>query len=84
MEKLALDHLATAAEIARAMPVLYGTEITVTRIRKWAQRGHLKALDTSRSGHPMYRLGDVRDLAQRMDLTWTGNRCHARPQADHE
>lgn len=62
------DQLATAPEIARALPTL-GQPVSVDRIRVWAHRGELSKkpahpLDPRR--RPRYRIGDVLDLITRM------------------
>lgn len=55
------DMLLPAGELARAIDGL-GVDVTPELIRKWAERGRLTAHGTTRSGRPVYRVGDVRDL----------------------
>lgn len=57
------DVLGTATEIARAVTTLAGETITRDRIWKWHSRGRLQARGSSAEGHPLYRVGDVLDLA---------------------
>jgi len=56
------DVLGTATEIARAVTNL-GRPVTAERIRKWAHRGCLLARGRDARGRPVYRVGDVLDLA---------------------
>lgn len=56
------DHLATATEIARALTSL-AMPVTSERIRQWKHRDRLQArAHDHRTGHPLYRIGDVIDL----------------------
>lgn len=61
------EHLATAAEIAAGIGELYGETINRKRINQWRSRGRLTehgfTLDDRRD--PLFRIGDVLDLAQR-------------------
>jgi hypothetical protein len=72
------DHLATATEIAQAVPSLYGQRIPVDTIRTWIARGqllprawlHAGRVHTHRQSdrdRPLCRIGDVIDLARRRD-----------------
>lgn len=79
-----LDQLGTAAEIARALPALYGVTVNVTRVRKWASRGRIEVREHSPTGRPRYRIGDVFELLQRASLTASDNACHAGVQVDQE
>ncbi|MGI5153614.1 hypothetical protein [Microbispora sp. CA-102843] len=54
--------LGTATEIARAVTNL-GRPVTPERIRQWAHRGCLLARGRDARGRPLYRVGDVLDLA---------------------
>jgi hypothetical protein len=74
----AYDHLATATEIAQAVPSLYGRRIPVDTIRTWIARGqllprawlHAGRVHTHRQSdrdRPLCRIGDVIDLARRRD-----------------
>lgn len=60
------DTALTAGQIAVALPVLLGVEVTKARVQKWAQRGQLTAVGANLQGWPLYRVGDIRDLIQRM------------------
>lgn len=72
------DMLATATEIAQALPSLYGRRIPVDTIRSWINRGrliprawlHRGAVYTQRQAdhdRPLCRIGDVIDLARLRD-----------------
>lgn len=76
--KAAYDHIATATEIAQAVPSLYGQRIPVDTIRAWIGRGrllprawlHRGLVYTHRQAdhdRPLCRIGDVIDLASRRD-----------------
>jgi hypothetical protein len=69
LEVDALEHMATAAEIARAMPVLFGIELNVARVRQWGSRGRIPVCGHAANGRPLYRIGDVCDLLKRLSLT---------------
>ena len=56
------DHLVTAADAAGALSA-WGQRITADLIRLWAHRGRILAHGTNRRGRPVYRFGDIRDLA---------------------
>lgn len=56
------DRLANAALIARAVTVL-GRPVDDAKIRQWAARGRIVAKSTDHKGRPLYRVGDVLDLA---------------------
>ncbi|MCI2424112.1 hypothetical protein MOQ72_42625 [Saccharopolyspora sp. K220] len=60
---LARDQLATAAEIARALPGLLGRELSANTVRTWAPTGRLAKRAPDAQGRPRYRVGDVIDLA---------------------
>lgn len=55
------DQLATATEVARALTTL-DMPITSDRVRQWRHRERLVARGHNRTGHPLYRVGDVVDL----------------------
>ncbi|GGM65083.1 hypothetical protein GCM10012275_39540 [Longimycelium tulufanense] len=55
--------LATAAEIARALPRLLGRELSPNTVRTWARNGRLAKRGTDSQGRPRYRVGEVIDLA---------------------
>lgn len=59
----AQDRLETAAVCARAVTV-WGEPVRADRIRKWKQRGRITVRGHDTSGAPLYRLGDVIDLAR--------------------
>jgi hypothetical protein len=61
------DVLAGAALISRALTRL-GSEVRVERVRQWASRGQLAAHGVDANGRPLYRVGDVIDLLERMTL----------------
>jgi hypothetical protein len=70
------DQLAHAELIGRAAPAL-GIDITPSMIRNYADRGRIVAKSTDLQGRPLYRVGDViqvaRDvLARRAE--WAANR----------
>lgn len=69
LERGAREHVATAAEIARAVPVLYGVEVNVERVRQWGRRGRLAVRGHAANGRALYRIGDVCDLIERLSLT---------------
>ncbi|MEU5847454.1 hypothetical protein [Saccharopolyspora shandongensis] len=59
----ARDHLATATEIARALPGLLGRELSANTVRTWAYTGRLAKRTPDAQGRPRYRVGEVIDLA---------------------
>lgn len=59
----AQDQLAHAELIGRAAPAL-GVEITPAAVRNYADRGRIVAHGVDRAGHPLYRVGDVIDVAR--------------------
>jgi hypothetical protein len=76
----ATDRIATATEIAQAVPSLYGQRIPVDTIRAWIARGrlvprgwlHHGAVYTQRQSdrdRPLCRIGDVIELAERRDAS---------------
>lgn len=56
------DRLATATEIARLLKSL-GHDITASRIRGYAHRGRLTPRGRNHEDNPLYRVGDVINLA---------------------
>lgn len=52
----------TAAEIARAVSMLGGAQVSSNRIRKWRHRGRLHPVGVTAKGQPTYRCGDVLSL----------------------
>lgn len=67
------EHLATAAEIAAGIGELHGQQINRKTINKWSSRDRLTVRGYSPEGYPLFRIGDVLDLAV------THNRRHAAP-----
>lgn len=65
----ARDYVLSAAELSRALPVLFGVAINRKTVSTWANRGLLRVADVDdRSGTRLYRLGDVEALiAQKID-----------------
>jgi hypothetical protein len=74
----ARDYLATATEIAQALPAMYGHDLSVNTVRCWIARGQLLPrawlhggqVHTQRQSdrdRPLCRIGDVIDLARRRD-----------------
>lgn len=59
----ARDTLATAAEVARALPRLLGRELSPNTVRTWAHAGKLTKRALDERGRPRYLVGDVIDLA---------------------
>lgn len=59
------DRLATAADIAAGVGRLHGQPIDRKVINQWHSRGRLAAHGHTPEGHPMFRIGDVLDLALR-------------------
>lgn len=58
------DRLATAAEIAAGVGRLTGNPLSRNTITQWHTRGRLVPRGHTPEGHPMYRIGDVLDLAR--------------------
>lgn len=67
------DQLCTATDISRALPALLGLQLTSATIRGWARhRGLVRhpPIPTSERPHdPVYRVGDVIDMAREMAQT---------------
>ncbi len=57
------DRLETAATCARAV-TMWGEPVKAELIRKWRERGKLLPHGHDLGGNPLYRLGDVADLAR--------------------
>ncbi len=57
------DRLETAATCARAVTV-WGEPVKAELIRKWRERGKLLPHGHDLGGNPLYRVGDVADLAR--------------------
>jgi hypothetical protein len=57
------EHLATAAEIAAGIGELHGQQINRKTINQWNSRDRLVVRGYSTDGHPLFRIGDVLDLA---------------------
>jgi hypothetical protein len=57
------EHLATAGEIALGVGDLYGQPVTRKLINLWHHRKHLPERGSTRDGWPLFRIGDVLDLA---------------------
>lgn len=57
------EHLATAAEIASGIGELHGQPINRKTINKWSSRDRLVVRGYSAEGYPLFRIGDVLDLA---------------------
>jgi hypothetical protein len=55
--------LATAAEVARALPRLLGRDLSPNTVRTWAHAGKLAKRAPDERGRPRYLVGDVIDLA---------------------
>jgi ribosomal protein L37AE/L43A len=67
MWEQAQDHLATAAEIARAVSWMGRESVSAERIRKWVERGRLERkgwLEVRGRLLPTYRIGDVAALVE--------------------
>ena len=54
----------TATEAAKYLGEVCGVMITASRIRVWAHRGKLNPVGANQDAKPVYRLGDVLDLAR--------------------
>lgn len=59
------DRLATAADIAAGAGRLHGEPLSRKVINQWHHRGRLVSRGQTAEGHPMFRIGDVLDLACR-------------------
>lgn len=57
------EHFATAAEIAAGIGELHGQQINRKTINKWNSRDRLEVRGYSIEGYPLFRIGDVLDLA---------------------
>jgi hypothetical protein len=57
------EHLATAAEISQGIGDLYGQPINRKTINQWHRRNRLKEHGRTREGAPLFKVGDVLDLA---------------------
>ena len=57
------EHLATAAEISQGVGELYGQPINRRTITVWHHRNRLPERGRTAQGYPLYRIGDVLDLA---------------------
>ncbi|GJF06704.1 hypothetical protein [Pseudonocardia sp. D17] len=57
------EHLATAAEISAGVGELYGQPINRRTITTWHHRNRLPERGRTAQGYPLYRIGDVLDLA---------------------
>lgn len=58
------DRLAHAELIARAVTTLDAQRVTSSQVRGWAHRGRLPVKGRDAQGRPLYRIGDVLDLAR--------------------
>lgn len=58
------EHLATAAEIAMGLGELYGQTVNRKTINQWHHRDRLIDRGFTRDGWPLFRIGDVLDLAE--------------------
>lgn len=57
------EHLATASEIAAGIGELHGQTINRKTINKWNSRDRLIVRGYSAEGYPLFKIGDVLDLA---------------------
>lgn len=57
------EHLATAAEIAQGIGDLYGQPVNRKTINQWHRRDRLHEHGRTRDGWPLFKIGDVLDLA---------------------
>lgn len=55
--------LATAAEVARALPRLLGRDLSANTVRTWARAGKLTRRTPDERGRPRYLVGEVIDVA---------------------
>lgn len=67
------EHIATAADIAAGAGELYGRPLNRKTINKWHSRDRLIARRHSPTGDPMFRIGDVLDLAVASSTPETGS-----------
>lgn len=58
------DELVSRALALQVVAKVWGIEVNQGTFRVWIHRGRLTAADVSISGVPLYRVGDVLDLAQ--------------------
>ncbi len=65
---MAEDQLATATHLSAALSRL-GYVLAPGTIRAWASKGRLVAHGTNERGHPLYRVGDVRELTVQQALS---------------
>lgn len=63
LRDLIRDQYATAADIAAGIGELHGTDISRKTINQWHHRRRLTSCGLSPDGHPLFRIGDVLDLA---------------------
>lgn len=63
LRDLIRDQYATAADIAAGIGELHGTDINRKTINQWHHRHRLISRGLSPDGHPLFRVGDVLDLA---------------------
>lgn len=63
LRDLIRDQYATAADIAAGIGDLHGTDINRKTINQWHHRHRLISRGLSPDGHPLFRIGDVLDLA---------------------
>lgn len=59
------DRLERSTDVARALTA-YGRHITRKRIDVWGSRGLIVAHSHDRSGNPLYRVGDVIEMLNKM------------------
>lgn len=59
------EHLATASEIAAGIGDLYGQPINRGTIHQWHHRNRLHEHGTTREGWPLFKVGDVLNLASK-------------------
>lgn len=60
----AKDRLLPRDAILRAVPLMWRVEVNRETFRSWVKRGRLVKVEDTPAGTPLYRLGDVLDLAQ--------------------
>lgn len=63
------EHLATAAEISQGIGELNGQAINRKTINQWHRRDRLKERGRTRDGWPLFKIGDVLDLASKPAAT---------------
>jgi hypothetical protein len=73
MLEAAHDVLLNGVDMARIANIM-GLQVSAQGIYRWRNRGRLTVRATNAQGHPMYRLGDVLDLARASILRGTGVR----------